>query len=219
MWALLQGVLLMLLGVAVIAAIVFGIRRWLQEQKRSKTPNYQRRNSLLSPDETSAYKMLVKVMGKHAQVFVKVRLADLVFLPDETLNLAYHRARTGRRYVDFVLCSPSSLAPVLAINLDDGSTETTPAMQLTEQLIEDALRIAGLPLLRIGANEAADSSKLSRKIRLSIAANSQDWKSRSVDGQTQAVEAGFVESISTLDGLRGQLQRWFPDLKRESRPG
>ncbi|MDH3280187.1 MAG: DUF2726 domain-containing protein, partial [Gammaproteobacteria bacterium] len=117
------------------------------------------------------------------------------------------------------LCSPSSLAPVLAINLDDGSTETTPAMQLTEQLIEDALRIAGLPLLRIGANEAADSSKLSRKIRLSIAANSQDWKSRSVDGQTQAVEAGFVESISTLDGLRGQLQRWFPDLKRESRPG
>ena len=216
MWALFQGVLLMLVGVAVAAAIFFGIRWWLQEEKRGKTPNYRRRNSLLSSDEKSAYKMLVKVMGKHAHVFIKVRLADLVFLPDDTPNLAYHRARAGRRYVDFVLCSPSSLAPVLAINLEDDSAGTSVGAKQSEQLIEDALRIAGLPMLRIGANEAADPSKLSRGIRLSIAANSGDWKSRSVDGQTQVVAAGLVESISSLDGLRGQLQRWFPDLKRES---
>jgi hypothetical protein len=219
MWVLFQGVLVMLLGVAVAAAIFFGIRWWREDKERGKTPSYRRRSSLLSSDEKSVYKMLVKVMGKHAHVFVKVRLADLIFLPDDTINLGHQRARVGRRYVDFVLCSPSSLAPVLAINLEGDSAEISAAAEQSKRLIEDAVRIAGLPMLRIGVDEAADASKLSRSIRLSIAANSQDWKSRSVDGQTEVVAAGFVESISSLDGLRGQLQRWFPDLKRESRAG
>jgi len=216
-WAILQGVLAVCIGVGVVGGAVFAVRWRLQQKDSSKTPDYRRRCTLLSAKEKAFYLTLLRVMGEHAHVFVKVRLADLVFIPNGTDHLDYHRGRVGRRYVDFVLCSPSSLAPVLAINVLDNDKRSQDA-RYADELICDALRIAGLPLLQIRPKEATDPAMLSRRIRLSIASNSQEWKDRQAQTGTSSSPDNEAGSRG-LERLYGQLQRWFPDIKRVSGAG
>jgi very-short-patch-repair endonuclease len=110
---------------------------------------YERREALFTPPERAFLSVLQRAVGAEFLVFGKVRLADLIQprarLPKQQFFQALGRVTS--KHVDFVLCEPRSLTPVVAIELDDRSHQQA-KRQERDRFVEGALAAAGLPLWR-----------------------------------------------------------------------
>lgn len=80
-------------------------------------------------------------------------MADLVFLPKGTTNRQTHLNRVSAKHVDFVLCDRESVAPVLIIELDD-SSHARDERRARDVFVDEVLRAAGLPILRVAAKQS-----------------------------------------------------------------
>jgi hypothetical protein len=81
---------------------------------------YVLRDDFLSPSEQSFYQVLKTVVGERLVVRPKVALADLFFA--KTGDFRQNRValnRIDRKHVDFLLCEPRTMRPVVGIELDD----------------------------------------------------------------------------------------------------
>lgn len=129
---------------------------------------YRKKDYLLTPAERSFYEVLQKIAGDNMQVFAKVRLADLVWLPKGTQNLQGHLNRVLSKYVDFVLCNRETLSPVLVVDLDD-SSHSMSHRQGRNAVVNDILHYsAGLPILRISAKRSYAPNELNELIHSKI---------------------------------------------------
>jgi hypothetical protein len=150
-------------GCLVAILRLFGVNR-RQEQPISSTEPlpYRVRDDFLSPAEISFCHVLSSVVGSWAVICPKVRLADIFFVvrPDE--NLSYFN-RVAQRHVDFLLCKPNSMKPVLGIELDDTS-HTRPKRKQRDEFVDKVFESAGLPLLRIAAQRDYSTRELTTQI-------------------------------------------------------
>src|SRR5579859_533558 len=107
---------------------------------------YRLRDDFLSQSEISFYRVLKSVVGETAAICPKVRLADLFFLarPDE--NLA-HFNRINAKHIDFLLCEPKTMKPLMGIELDD-SSHSRDSRKQRDAFVDQTFETAGLPLLR-----------------------------------------------------------------------
>lgn len=140
------------LFIALVVVLVIFIplaNKFLRRRTTNDFP-YRKKDYLLTPAERSFYEVLQKVAGDNMQVFAKVRLADLVWLPKGTQNLQGHLNRVLSKHVDFVLCNRETLSPVLVVELDD-SSHSMSHRQGRDAVVNDILHSAGLPILRISA--------------------------------------------------------------------
>ncbi len=108
-------VVIVLVGVV---ALVNLIRK--QTIKPENLP-YRKKDYLLTSAERSFYEVLQRVAGDGMQLFAKVRLVDLVWLPKGTQNRQAHLNRVLSKHVDFVLCNRQTVSPILVVELDDSS--------------------------------------------------------------------------------------------------
>ena len=74
--------------------------------------------------------------------------------------------------MDFVLCDNDSVRPLLAIELDDSSHKSDKG-QARDAFVDEALRAAGLPLLRIPCKAGYNVQDLAAQIRNAIQAISR----------------------------------------------
>jgi len=79
-----------------------------------------RRKSLLSPAELSFYNALKLAVDGRFLILLKVGVRDLCEITNREVNQAAFN-RVAAKHVDFVLCDQATLAPVVAIELDDSS--------------------------------------------------------------------------------------------------
>ena len=109
---------------------------------------YLVRDDFLSPAERSYYHVLNMAVGDWAIVFPKVSLADLFYAKtgSHRINTSYTN-RIARKHVDFLLCEPQSLTPLLGIELDD-SSHSRAARKQRDAFVDQVFAAAGLPLLR-----------------------------------------------------------------------
>jgi len=139
------------LGLVILAAVAvlvgLGVLHLLLRPSAPKVP-YRRSESLLTPAERSFYEVLRGVVGDDVHLFAKVRLADLVWLPRAMDNRQAHLNRITSKHIDFVLCERHSLAPLLAVELDDSSHQARDRRQ-RDVFVNEVLQAAGLPLLRV----------------------------------------------------------------------
>lgn len=122
---------------------------------------YQLRNNLLSPAEFSFYKVLANLVQKKLEIQCKVRLADIFYTPRGT-NIS-HFNRIAGKHIDFLLCEPTTMKPVLGIELDD-SSHNKPNRQQRDNFIDDVFKTTGLPLLHLPAKQAYNQQELSTQI-------------------------------------------------------
>ena len=108
---------------------------------------FRLRDDFLSPSERSFYGVLVSVVGARAVICPKVNLADLVYVARLNENTGA-RNRISQKHVDFVLCAPDTMKPLLALELDDKSHARQDRVT-RDKLVDDVFRAAGLPLLHI----------------------------------------------------------------------
>ena len=128
------------------AGCLGAILTFLFGPKRFPLP-YRTRGDFLTPAERSFYHVLAPLVEGRLVVCPKVRLGDLFFVSRPTNRVA-HRARIAQKHVDFVLCEPNALKPVVGIELDDSSHGRAERRE-RDAFVNQVFAAAGLPLLRV----------------------------------------------------------------------
>jgi hypothetical protein len=121
---------------------------------------YRLNPALLTDAERSFFLTLQHALDQRYLLFAKVRLADLLVIPAGTPRRQGHFNRISAKHVDIVGCDLRSFAPMFAIELDDSSHQRA-SRQTRDVFVEDALRAAGLPLIRIAASRTYSLPDLS----------------------------------------------------------
>ena len=117
--------------------------------------------------EPSGTRCTAGARGKY-RIFCKVRLADIVRPLGSGLEENGAFRKIGNYHVDFVLCEPKITAPLLVIELDDGSHQLV--QQFERDIFKDAvLAAAGIPFYRVPVREAYAPSELAQQIERLIA--------------------------------------------------
>jgi hypothetical protein len=164
---LLSTPLLVGLVVLVALAIVAGLFRMLVGAPRARkvTIAYEPVPTLLTPAERSFFGVLQKALASDYQVFVKVRLADIVRPARNPSRSGWQSAfnRITSKHVDFVLCDLASLSVVGVIELDDRTHEKF-ERGVRDGLVDSALSDAGIPVLRVPASKSYSPARLREQV-------------------------------------------------------
>ena len=143
-----------------------------RETTTSETLPYQKKWYLLSPAERDFYDALRQAVEPGYLIFVKVRLLDLLWLPQNLSNRQTHMNRVQAKHVDFVLCHPQTVAPALVIELDDASHQL-PSTQERDIFLNEVLRVAGIPLLRVPVRKSFSAPALRSQILETLGVHSR----------------------------------------------
>jgi len=131
---------------------------------RTPEPNpealpYRTRDHFLSRAELSFYGVLRLVVAERMVICPKVSLGDIFFVATKEGTQAY-RNKIDRKHVDFLLCDPQTLSPIMGIELDDASHQRE-ARQERDAFVEAVFEAAGLPIIRMPAQSSYTKEEVS----------------------------------------------------------
>jgi hypothetical protein len=135
---------------------------------------YKIRDDFLSPAELSYYQVLKSVLGPRAAISPKVRLADILYVTNQKNYMSFF-GRISQRHVDFLLCEASTMKPVLVIELDDSSHRQSRQVS-KDEFLDNALRAADLPILRIKAQRQYSQEEVIAHLTPLLSRNSHQTK-------------------------------------------
>ena len=130
---------------------LFGIR--LQPTKEPRGDDalpYRLTQRFLSPSELSFYKALLQVLPDEIVVSVKPRLGDILFVPRGSACRWALQNKIQSKHVDFLLCSKQTMAPLVAIELDDKSHARADRIE-RDEFVDQAFAAAGLDVIHVKA--------------------------------------------------------------------
>jgi predicted RNA-binding Zn-ribbon protein involved in translation (DUF1610 family) len=115
---------------------------------------YELRNNFLSPAELSFYGVLRNVVGSCAAISSKVNLGDIFWVKlDDKSKFRIYTNKIDRKHVDFLLCDPATIRPLVGIELDDSSHRRSDR-QARDAFVDGVFEAADLPLLHIPVRRA-----------------------------------------------------------------
>jgi hypothetical protein len=136
-----------------------------KEEKSSKIEYpYHQVDEFISPAELNFFFNLKAVIGDSAHIFSKVKLSDLFYAKtgDFGTNRSYNN-RIDRKHVDFLLCDPKTLKPILCIELDDKSHQRADRQE-RDDFVNHVFEAAKLPLMHISVQRSYSQSELKSKL-------------------------------------------------------
>ena len=161
-----KSLLLIFAVLIVLAGVLPTVLKQLARGKGTsgnKLP-YRKKDYLLTAAERSFYEVLRSILGDQLDVFAKVRLLDLVYLPKGTENRQSHTNRVMSKHVDFLLCEQQNVSPLLVIELDDSSHERDDRAE-RDAFVNGVLGAAGLPILHVAAKRSYAPNELAEMIQ------------------------------------------------------
>lgn len=129
---------------------------------------FRKADSLLTRGESTFYPTLVEAVRGRWQIQLKPRLEDVVGVMQNIPSRQSYRNQVMSKHVDFLLCMPDTLAPVLVIELD-GSSHERPDRKRRDEQVDSILQSVGLPILHVPARAPYDPVLLERDILEKIA--------------------------------------------------
>jgi ssDNA-binding Zn-finger/Zn-ribbon topoisomerase 1 len=140
-----------ILVLAVVAALA------ILKAKRKETTGaddypYTQAGPLFTPAERSFLGVLQLAVGEDAQVFGKVRVADVVKPTNGLSRSDWQKAfnRISAKHFDFIVCRRDDLSVVCAVELNDGSHQSKNRRQ-RDSLLEGVCSAARVPLIQVAA--------------------------------------------------------------------
>ena len=138
-----------LVVLAIVIALVLLMRTWAGP---TRLP-YVARGRLVTKSELRFYKSLLKAAQDDWEIFAMVRIADLLRVETNHKQRRKWLNKILAKHIDFVLCDPGTLEPMVCIELDDPSHNRPDRIE-RDIFVNQAFESAGLPLLRIPTQEA-----------------------------------------------------------------
>jgi len=110
---------------------------------------YRLQEHFLTPAELRFFQVLRAATGDHAVLCAKVGLADLFRVhSDDQSRYRIYSNKIDRKHVDFVLCDPATMRPLVTIELDDKSHRRADR-RARDAFVDGVFQAAGLPLLHV----------------------------------------------------------------------
>jgi hypothetical protein len=145
---------------------------------------YRTRDDFLSPSEISFYHVLRSVIGDQATICPKVGLADLFFVERPNVNQGA-RNRIAQKHVDYVLCAPTSMRPLVGIELDD-SSHARADQEERDEFVDKVFQVAGLPLFHVQAQICYNTNELAARLAQYLTPSSVPSQSSTEETATEA---------------------------------
>ncbi len=121
---------------------------------------YCLRDDFLSPAEHSFFMVLRSAVSDKVLVQTKVNLGDLFYArSSDPSKYRIYTNKIDRKHVDFLLCDPKTVRPLVAIELDDKSHQRDDR-QARDAFVENVFRAAALPLVRVPARKTYSVTEL-----------------------------------------------------------
>ncbi|MDB5266185.1 MAG: topoisomerase, partial [Parcubacteria group bacterium] len=155
--------LLPMFAVLLVAVIVINIIAYFLTPKK-RPYQYTRKVNFMTKSEREFFELLTQTVGTEYHIFPQVHLPSIL---DHKVNGQKWRpafAHISQKSVDFVLCERVSIAPILAIELDDWSHDRKDRVERDRE-VERMLAEAGLPLLRLRDYKFSDPVRLAEIVR------------------------------------------------------
>lgn len=135
------------------------VHRWRHRVaiREGDYPYYARKN-LLTRSELRFHQALAGAVDERFVIAMSVRLADVINCSRDAWT-AGHGALISSKQLDFVLCEPHTTRIVLAIELDDPTHGLADRVE-RDEFLDNAMRAAGVPLLRVPTAKAYDVDTL-----------------------------------------------------------
>lgn len=121
------------------------------ESKSTSTPQfpYNLRDDFLSAAELSYFKVLQVAVRNRALVLTKVGLRDLFYVKsNDRSEFRIYTNKIDRKHVDFLICDPITLRPLLGIELDDKSHQRKDRQE-RDAFVDTVFEAAGLQLIHV----------------------------------------------------------------------
>lgn len=132
-------------------------------------PIFSRKASVLTKPEQRLYHSLLLAVKGDYRILPKVRLWDFIWLENDPPDRKQHLTRLSCRHVDFLICEPSKLEPLLVIELDDSSHQKPEAVE-SDRYKDQLFAASGLPCLRLDTPDI-NSRLLRNQIEAKLARN------------------------------------------------
>ncbi len=125
---------------------------------------YLQRDHFLSPAEMHFFQTLRTAVNGRAALSTKVNLSDLFWVKtDDQSRKRIYTNKIDRKHVDFLLCDPATMRPLVAIELDDKSHQRADRQE-RDGLVNNVFLAAGLPLLHIIARRDYNSEEIASQL-------------------------------------------------------
>ena len=137
---------------------------------------YHQVDEFISPAELNFFFNLKSALGDSVQIFSKVKLSDLFYA--KTGDFGKNRSYTNkidRKHIDFLLCDPKTLKPLLGIELDDKSHQRADRQE-RDDFVNHVFEAAKLPLMHISVQRGYSQSELKSKISVYLSGNQTNDK-------------------------------------------
>jgi len=156
-----KAFLYIVLILGAFALLKFLLEKYLGEKKKEYT--YRAKESFMTPAELEFFGILKSIVGEKYQIFAQVHLPTI--LDHKVVGQNWHGAfrHIDEKSIDFVLCDPVNLKPLLAIELDDRTHDEEPR-QLRDKEVERIFGEAGLSLLRVPNHGHFDKEEIAKQI-------------------------------------------------------
>jgi uncharacterized protein DUF2726/GRF zinc finger protein len=111
---------------------------------------YRLREQFMSTPELALFRTLQEMVGRRYVICLKVGLNDIFYIVRPNENVHFFN-KIFRKHVDFLLCDPTTLKPVIGVELVKpvAKSETREA----DQFMQDLFLSAGIPLVHIPSSE------------------------------------------------------------------
>ncbi len=187
----------LLIAVIVVAIFVIALMK-LPQQRVDTQDKYPYMNSgpLFSSAERSFLGVLSQAIGGNAQVFGKVRVADVVTpmkgMSRSNWQIAFNKI-SGKHF-DYLLCDKNDLSVLCAIELND-SSHNSKSRKDRDKFLEGVCKAAGIQLIQIPAKATYSISEMQD----SLAPYLQDSQLR--EPVEKSVDLDFRKNPDDIDML------------------
>ena len=192
-----------ILGVLLVALLALYYLMKSGKFSKSSPPEapdypYIRESALLTTYEQSFHRALLRVLDDQYQVYPKVGLATILSidpeLPDRSLGAA--RERIEREIVDFALCERDGTGILGVIQLDP-YTHQPDGRRRFDTFIDQALKAAGVPVVRMPIKENYSEQELRIEITRSLVLN---WGTDRSGGKPMISDVEAQKSVRDTEG-------------------
>ena len=126
---------------------------------------YRLREQFMSTPELALLRTLQEMVGNRYVICPKVALNDIFYIVRPNENVHFFN-KIFRKHVDFLLCDPKTLKPVLGIELVKPVSRSE--TRDTDLFMQDLFISAGLPLVHVPSNERYSVQDVAELFQLAI---------------------------------------------------
>jgi len=126
---------------------------------------YRLRDQFMSTPELALFRTLQQMVGRRYAICPKVSVNDIFYIVRPNENVHFFN-KIFRKHVDFLLCDPATLKPVIGVELVKpvAKSET----REVDQFMQDLFISAGLPLVHIPSSEHYVERDLAELFQLAV---------------------------------------------------